>query len=210
MPQIDLSEQELEKVDKLVKEGLFSSRNQVIQTGLESLLQLSKEEIKRMEKVRHEVDMFLEISMGDMLYANMPAKVTIDGKEMYKVPVKSASDKTSHFFNLYVNPTTMEVDLNFLTDLRKSLPEMSDEEFEEKKKIQAEANKYCKNHLDSKLVAGIPMKDTLEVEDGFKECFIIPLIGEYGGKARICGYMYFDAMTLTLHDCSIYEKYMKI
>lgn len=208
MPQIELSEQNLQKVDNLVKEGVFSNRNQVIRTSLESLLQLSTEEIKNMEKAKHNASMFLEIYMGDMLYVGMPVKVIIGGKELYKVPVKSASDKSLHFY-LHADPNTLEVNAHFLTDLR-SLPEMSDEKLEEMIKVQTEANLYCQKQLGNKLVVGIPLRDALEGDEGFTECFRIPLMGKYEDKTYISGYLFLDVKTLTALDCTIFGKYEKI
>ena len=202
MPQIELSDQDIQKVDDLVKNGVFHSRENAIKTILESI---SFEELKRMESARHEVDMFLEISMGNMLYAGVPLKVIIDGRDMYKIPVKSVSNKMLNFFYLYVDQNTLEVDAHFLTDLR-SLPEMSDEEQEKIKKVQIEANNYCQN-IFNKLVAGIPLKDVLEVEKGFKECFRIPLIGEYEDKVQICGYLFLDTETLAIVNSTIYKNY---
>lgn len=202
MPQtIELADKELEKVDSLVKEGLFSNRESAIKVILESL---SLDEIKRVERIKVEVNSFLEIHMGNMLYLDTPVKVVIDGKEMYKFPVKTHADRTRHFFYLYADPHTMEINVNLLTDLR-SLPEMPYEELEEIKRVQAEASNYCKNNY-SILVAGVPLKDALEVEDGFKECFRIHLIGEYEGKTQICGCLFLDAKTIDVIDRSIYRN----
>ena len=205
MPQIELEEQDLIKVDQLVKAGLFSNRNQAIRTSLENLLQLSNEDIKNMEKAKHEASMFLEIYMGNMLYPGAPAKIVINGKEMYKIPVKSVSNKIkSDIFYVYIDPHTMEVDVPLLIDLR-SLPKMSKEELEEIKKVQTKANMYCENKLDDTLVAGIPLKDAIEGE----ECFRLPLIGEHEGKANICGYLFLDVETLDADDCVIFNKHVK-
>jgi len=88
MPQIELEEQDLEKMDELIKEGLFSNRKQVINASLENLLQLPKEEINRMEEARAEVNGYLTAYVGDILFSSFPTRAVVNDREYFKVPVK--------------------------------------------------------------------------------------------------------------------------
>ncbi len=111
MPQIELTEQELEKVDELVKGGLFSNRNKVIQAGLESLLQLSKEEIKNMEEARAEVNAYLTVYVGDILSSGTPLRTIVNSKEYYKVPVNGFFEgKFYTYGHIFVDCQTLEID----------------------------------------------------------------------------------------------------
>lgn len=202
MPQIELADQDLEKVDRLVRDGVFKSRESALKGILESL---SEDELKRVEEAKLNVDLYLMTYVGDMLYSTVPVKVIIiDGKDMYKIPVKSASDKTKEVFYAYVDTRTLEVDVNMSMGLR-SLPEMSQKELEERKKFHKIADNYCKTHLDNEFIAGAPFTDALETEEGFRDCFKVPLIGEYEGKAHLYGYLFIDAETLAMEP-ALFKK----
>jgi len=111
MPQIELEEHELEKVDKLVKEGLFSNRDQVIQAGLENLLQLSKEEIKKMEESRAEVNAYLTDHVGDILSSGTPVHTIVNSKEYYKVPVIGFYEGNFYTYgHIFVDRQNLKID----------------------------------------------------------------------------------------------------
>jgi len=200
MPQIELEERDLEKVDELVKEGLFSSRTDAIQSGLESLLQLTKEEIKNMGRAKDEADKFLEINMGNMLYPSTPMKLIINGRELYKVPVKTASPQNSaDICYVYVDAQTMEVDIDLSTGWG-SLPDMPTEQLEKSKKLWTLANKYCENRLNGMWV-GVPLIDSLEGE----EISIVPVKGKHEGKTYIYGSLFIYTETLSIEEI-LYNK----
>lgn len=189
MPQIEVSEQELQKVDELVKNGVFQSRESAIKGILESL---SLGEIKRMEKAKEIADMYSMIFCGDMIPLT-PTKTFINGKELYKVPLRVASTN-SIFGYVYVDVQTMEVDTNLSTGWE-SLPDMSDEKLEELKKIQVLADNYCETHLDS-MYAGAPRKVTIED----KEYFEVLVKRREEDKTYIYGGLFIDANTLAVEE----------
>lgn len=191
MPHIEVSEQELQKVDELVRNGISDSRENAIKLILESL---SLEEIKRMEKAKHIVDMYLPIYEGDMLYPLIPTKLVIDGKEVYKVPVKSYSDKNYFQGYVYVDAQIMEVDIDLSTGWE-CLPNMSDEELAELKKIQILSDNYCESRLDN-MYAGVPRKVTIED----KEYFEVLVKRKEDGKTYIYGGLFIDAETLAVEE----------
>ena len=116
MPQIELSEQDLEKVDQLVKEGLFLNRNRVIQAGLENLLHLSKEDFKNMEEARSEVNAYLTGHVGDILSSGMPIRTIVNSKEFYKVPVRGFFDGKFYTYGyIFVDCQTLKID-EFISD----------------------------------------------------------------------------------------------
>ena len=198
---IELPEQDLEKVDRLVKSGLFSNREDVVKAGLESLLQLSEEEIKRIEKAKSEADMFLWDYRGDALYSIAPSKVIIDGKELYKTPVKSSNYENSPIFGyVYLDAQTLEVDVDLSTGFE-SLHEMSDDELEELKKVYEIANSYCERNLDG-IYAGAPRKLNVEGEQEFE----VIVKGKFNGKTLVCGYLFLDANTLNIKEVFIDRK----
>ena len=125
MPQIEVGEHELEKVDELVKNGVSNSREDAIKLILETL---SLEEIKGMEKAKEIADRYSIIFCGDMIPLT-PTKTFVNGKELYKIPLKIATTN-SIFGYTFVNAKTMEIDIDLSTGWE-SLPEMSDEELEE-------------------------------------------------------------------------------
>lgn len=191
MPQIELGEQDLQKLDELVKNGVSNSREGVIKVILETL---SLEEIKGMERAKHIVDMYLPIYEGDMLYPLTPLKAVVDGKEMYKVPVKSYSDENYFHGYVYVDAQTMEIDINLSTGWE-CLPNMSDEELAELKKIQILSDNYCESRLDN-MYAGVPRKVTIED----KEYFEVLVKRKEDGKTYIYGGLFIDAETLAVEE----------
>jgi len=198
---IELPDKDLEKVDRLVKSGLFSNREDVVKAGLESLLQLSEEEIKRIEKAKSEADMFLWDYRGDALYSIAPSKVIIDGKELYKTPVKSSNYENSPIFGyVYLDAQTLEVDVDLSTGFE-SLHEMSDDELEELKKVYEIANSYCERNLDG-IYAGAPRKLNVEGEQEFE----VVVKGKFNGKTLVCGYLFLDANTLNIKEVFIDRK----
>lgn len=112
MPQtIELTDQELEKVDELVKEGLFSNRDQVIRASLENLLQLPKKEIINMEEARAEVNGYLTDHVGDILSSGTPLRVVVNSKYYYKVPVIGFYEgKFYTYGHIFVDCQTLEID----------------------------------------------------------------------------------------------------
>ena len=191
MPQIEVGEHELQKVDELVKNGVSNSREDAIKLILETL---SLEEIKRMEKAKQIASMYLETYEGILLYPITPLKMATEGRELYKIPVKSEADPNSIFGYVYVDVHTMEVDIDFSTSLA-SLPNMSNEELNEIKKIQIIADEYCKNHLDD-MYTGTPRKIVVEGEEQFK----IPIKGKYQGRTYIYGYLFIYPNTLAVEE----------
>lgn len=202
MPQtIELADQDLEKVDMLVKSGLFLNREQAVKAGLESLLQLSEEEIKKMERIKSRADMFLWSYRGDALYTLLPSKMVIDGKELYKLPVKNCNYEDSPIFGyVYVDAQTLEVDADLSTAFE-SLPETNEEELKKLKKVQSIANSYCESNLDG-IYAGAPRRLDVEGEEEFE----VILKGKFNGETWICGYLFFDTAALALKQASIDRK----
>ncbi len=113
MMQIELEEQDLTRVDELVKEGLFSNRDRVIQAGLENLLQLSKEEIRNMEEARAEVNAYLTGYVGDILFAGFPTKTVINNREYFRVPIKGKyENKIYTYGHILVDCIALQVDVS--------------------------------------------------------------------------------------------------
>lgn len=50
MTQIELEERDLEKVDKLIKSGIFFSTENAIKELIESLLEISEDDLKKIHK----------------------------------------------------------------------------------------------------------------------------------------------------------------
>lgn len=116
MVQIELEEQDLEKVDKLVKNGLFINRNQALKTGLESLTELSEDEIKKMKIVRAKANSYLEINVGNLLFASAPIKVLINGRELYRVTAKGSHKGVRHTLGyIYLDANSLEIDKELST-----------------------------------------------------------------------------------------------
>lgn len=124
MPQIELSEHDLEKVDILVKNGLFIDRNQAIRSSLESFTELSEDEVRKMKNVQSKVNSYLEINVGNLLFAGTPIKAAVNGKELYRVAVRGSYKKIKHTFGyIYVDSNSLELN----KDLSTSPEKISDE-----------------------------------------------------------------------------------
>lgn len=194
MAQIEVPEQDIQKIDELVNRGVFLDRENAIKIILESFSELSEDEIKRMEKAKQIADMYLETYAGILLYAITPLKIVMDGREVYKIPVKTEAGPNSIFGYVYVDAQTMEIDIDLSTGLE-SLPSMSDEELSDIKKIQITADDHCKNHLDG-MYAGAPRKIVVEDEEQFK----IPVKGKHEGKTYIYGYLFIYPNTFAIEE----------
>lgn len=121
MPQIELGEKDLEKVDKLVKNGLFFNRQHAVKAGLESLLELSEGDLIKMKTAKREANSYCEIHLGNMLYAGMPIGAIVNDKEYFKVPVKGNYEgKTYTYGHLYVDSEMLTVDEQ-LSDSREKI-----------------------------------------------------------------------------------------
>ena len=108
---IELEEQDLERVDKLVKIGMFSSRQQAVKVGLESLLQLSEEDLKKMREAQNKVNGYCDSHLGNMLGAGLPLKVVVDSKDYFKISIKGEyEDKVYTYGYLFVDAETLDVD----------------------------------------------------------------------------------------------------
>lgn len=108
---IELPDKDLEKVDRLVKNGMFLNREHVIKTGLESLLQLSEEELEKMRQAQIKVNGYCDSYLGNMLGADIPVKVVVNGKEYFKVPVKGEyENKIYTYGHLFLNAETLTID----------------------------------------------------------------------------------------------------
>lgn len=186
MPRIEVGEHELQKVDELVKNGVSNSREDAIKLILETL---SLEEIKRMEKAKEIADRYSMIFCGDTIPLT-PTKTFVNGKELYKIPLKIATTN-SIFGYTFVNAKTMEIDIDLSTGWE-SLPDMSDEELRELKKIQTLVDGYCESHLDD-MYAGVPRKVTIEDKDYFEV-----LVKKKVDKIYIYGGLFIDAKTLAI------------
>lgn len=120
MPQIELSEQELQKVDELIKNGVFIDRNQALRTGLESLSDLSNEEVKKMKNAQAKVNSYLEINVGNLLFAGAPIKVVVNGKELYRIAAKgSYKGKRYDLGYIYLDVNSLEIDKELSTSSEK-------------------------------------------------------------------------------------------
>ncbi|MBI2543508.1 MAG: hypothetical protein HYW24_04980 [Candidatus Aenigmarchaeota archaeon] len=194
MPQIELADRDLEKVDELVKNGIFHSRESAVKGILESISDLSLEEIKKMEKAKQKASMFLEIYMGILLHPITAMKTLIEGREMYKISVKSELDQHSIFGYVYIDAQTLEVNIDLSIDWE-SLPETSNEKLEELKQIRILAENYCKTHLDNMHV-GAPRKVTIED----KEYFEVHVKRNEESKTYIYGALFIDAETLAVEE----------
>ena len=121
MSQIELEEQDLEKVDKLVNTGIFFNREQALKAGLEVLLDLSETELQKIKEIQKEVNSYCEIHLGSILYPGMPIRIFVDRKEYFKVPIKGIyEDKTYTYGHLFVDAETLIVDEQ-LSDSQKEI-----------------------------------------------------------------------------------------
>ena len=111
MPQIELSEQDLEKVDKLIKNGLFVDRSQVIMSGLENLSEISEDEVRKMKNAQAKVNSYLEVNVGNLLFAGVPIKVIVNGKELYRIATKgSYKGERYNLGYIYLDAHSLEID----------------------------------------------------------------------------------------------------
>lgn len=123
MPQIELEEQDLEKVDRLLKTGMFLNRQQAVKAGLENLLELSVEDLKKMEQVQVKVNGYCDSHLGNMLGAGIPIKVIVNGREYFKVSVKGEYEGETYTYGyLYVDAEMLTVDEQ-LSDSREKIHE---------------------------------------------------------------------------------------
>ena len=121
MAQIELTDQYVEKIDRLVKNGLFADREEAIKAGLETLLQLSEEDIKIIEKVQREVNSYCDIHLGNILGGGMPIRVAIKGKDYFRVPIKGEYEgKLYTYGHLFVDAESLAIDEN-LSDSREKI-----------------------------------------------------------------------------------------
>lgn len=200
MAQIEVPERDIQKIDELVDRGKFPNRENAIKVILENLSESSLDEIRRIEKAKQIASMYLETYEGILLYPVTPLREVIDGRDMYKIPVKSEADPNSIFGYVYIDAQTMEIDIDLSTSLA-SLPTMSDEELNEIKEIQIIADNYCKNHLDG-MYAGIPRKIVVEGEEQFE----IPVKWKHQGKTYIYGYLFIYANTLAVEEAFLSKE----
>lgn len=102
------------------------------QIEFEKLPKLPLEEVKVIEKVRHNADLYLEAYMGNMLYPATPLKVIISNEEMFKVPIKSHFDKGLHTLGyLYLDAKNLEINKGLSSsrdDIDKVIEEISSNE----------------------------------------------------------------------------------
>lgn len=120
MPQIELSEQDLEKIDELVKNGVFIDRNQALRTSLESLSDLSNEEVKKMKRAQAKVNSYLEINIGNLLFAGVPIKVIVNEKELYRIVAKGSYKGERYNLGLiYLDVNSLEIDKELSTSVEK-------------------------------------------------------------------------------------------
>ena len=118
---IELADQDLEKLDKLVKTGLFLDRQQVVKASLESLLQLPEEDIKKMKQVQAKINGYCDSHLGNMLGAGAPFKIAINDKEYFKVPIKGEYEgKVYTYGYLFVDAMTLTIDEQ-LSDSREKI-----------------------------------------------------------------------------------------
>ena len=125
MPQIELEEQDLEKVERLLKTGIFLNSQQAVKAGLETLLELSDEDFEKMNQAQVKVNGYCDSKLGNMLGAGVPVKVVINGMEYFKVPVKGEyKDKIYTYGHLYVDVKTLAIDEQ-LSDSREKIHEVA-------------------------------------------------------------------------------------
>jgi len=106
-----LSEEHLREIDELIQKNIFKSREQVIRVSLESLLELSEEEIKKMKEARDEANAYLTAKVGDILSAGQPIKIIVNKKEYYRIPVRGVYDNKLHTYGyVYVDCDSMQTD----------------------------------------------------------------------------------------------------
>ncbi len=108
---IEVGDKDLEKVDNLVKRGVFLSREHVVKAGLESLLELPEEEIEKMKLAQVKVSGYCDSHLGNMLGGGVPARVLVNGKEYFKVPVKGEYKSDIYTYgHLFVDADTFAID----------------------------------------------------------------------------------------------------
>lgn len=116
MPQIELEEHDLEKIDNFIKNGLFINRDQALRTSLESLTDLSEDEVKKMKTARANVNSYLEINVGNLLFAGAPIKVVVNGKELYRVAAKGSYKGMKYTLgHIYLDNNSLEIDKELST-----------------------------------------------------------------------------------------------
>lgn len=123
MAQIELEERDLEKVDKLVKSGIFFSTENAIKELIESLLEISETDLKKMRQAQIKVNGYCDSYLGNLLGAGIPLKVVVAGKEYFQVPVKGEYEgETYTYGHLFVAVETLTIDEQ-LSDSREKIHE---------------------------------------------------------------------------------------
>ena len=123
MALIELEERDLEKVNKLVKSGIFFSTENVIKELIESLLEISEDDLKKMRQAQIKVNGYCDSHLGNLLGAGIPLKVVATGKEYFQVPVKGEYEGRVHTYgHLFVDVETLTVD-EMLSDSREKIHE---------------------------------------------------------------------------------------
>lgn len=111
MPQIELEEQDLEKVGKLIKSGIFLSAENMIKELIRSLLELSEEDLEKMKQAQIKVNSYCDSYLGNLLGAGIPLKINLAGKEYFQVPVKGEYEGRIYTYgHLFVATETLTVD----------------------------------------------------------------------------------------------------
>lgn len=106
-----LPDEYLKEIDELIRKRIFKSREQVLRISLESLLELSEEEIKKMKEARAEVNSYLTGKVGDILSAGQAIKVIVNKKEYYKIPVRGIyNNKIYTYGYVYIDSNSMQID----------------------------------------------------------------------------------------------------
>ncbi len=121
---LELTDQDLERIDRLVRNGVFIDRYQVLRVSLESLTDLSEDEIKKIKTVRSKVNSFLETDIGNLLFAGTPIKIVVDGNELYRVAAKgNYKGKTRVLGHIYMNSNSLEINKELSTPAEKIFEE---------------------------------------------------------------------------------------
>lgn len=88
-----LSEQDIEEIDKLVKQGIFPNREYVIRTAVKILVSQQASEIENMRKGMSIVNDFLMDNVGDLPWADEPTIEVWNGIKVYRYPIRTEYNK---------------------------------------------------------------------------------------------------------------------
>ncbi len=82
----------------------------------EILVELSEDEFKTVRTIQAKVNSYLEINVGNLLFAGVPLKTVVNGKELYSVAAKGSYKGLKYTLgHIYLNGNSLELDKELST-----------------------------------------------------------------------------------------------